>query len=265
MTLPVRFTLRITPESLARWHIGRDGRCAKTFPAGAPVPLPYLVFLRAQPVIGQSFHDILDRDPDRGLYGGVSYRLLAPLRVGQTLQAVSDLQDRRIVDAAHGQLTVTTLLTTYHDGDVACATEAVRMIDLPPGPRPPQARPAPRTPDHPQMAALAPITRNQVAWLTVETGDTNALHLDAAYAQARGFSDVVVPATLLTALFERELSGTRAGLATREIDVRYHGPTHPGEALALHAGIHGAGVAFQVFAGDALRAEGRAVFDEATP
>ena len=63
MTLPLSFNLAVTPESLARWQIGRDGVQAGTCKDGDAVPLTYLVFLRAQPLIGTSFHEILDRDP----------------------------------------------------------------------------------------------------------------------------------------------------------------------------------------------------------
>jgi acyl dehydratase len=266
MTMPVRFELQLTAESLARWRIGRDGVSGEPSLPGAPVPLSYLVFLRAQPVLGCNFHDILERDPDRGLYGGVAYRAMSPLEVGQSLQAVSDVQERRTAESAHGTLTLTTLLTTYRCRGEVCATESVRMVDLPPGPRRKPAQDAVRAPRFEQVATIPGITRSQIAWLTVETGDVNALHLDGEYAKFRGFDDVVVPATLMNALFERELAAVcgLAGRPAQTLDVRYHGPTFPGEPLLLHARQDGNQFEFEAFVGTgtgaSLRADGRAVF-----
>jgi len=254
---PLRFELSLHAESIARWLYARDGTLVPPPATGTSVPLSYLVFLRAQARLGLSFHELLDRDPDRGLYGGVTYRRSRSLPVGATLQARSEVVSREKVEAAAGLLTLTTLLTSYSIEDVVHATESVRMIDLPPGrpePQPPQ--PA-RSPAHPLISTFAPITRNQVAWLTVETGDTNALHLDARYAGARGFPDVVVPATLLSALIERDLAAF-AGWQLSELSVRYHAPTYPDETLQLFATCNGGTIAFELFAGASLRASGKA-------
>lgn len=260
-TWPLEFELPLAPEAVARWFYARDGKLGAVAAAGTPVPLPYLVFLRAQPRLGLSFHELLDRDPDRGLYGGVAYRRFAPLLAGQTLRASSEVTAREKVESAAGVLTVTTFTTTYRVGAAVHATEAVRMIDLPPGrPGPGPAQPA-RAPRHPRAGAVPPIRRSQVAWLTVETGDTNALHLDARYAASRGFPDVVVPATLLTALIERELGGT-AGREVTALSVRYHAPTYPDEALELFATDGDGTTAFEAFAGDSLRASGQLTYGD---
>jgi acyl dehydratase len=262
---PVEFELLLSPEALSRWRIGRDGVIAAPPATGTPVPLPYLVFLRAQPVLGVNFHELLGRDPDRGLYGGVVYRQIEPLTVGQRVAASSVVQDRRTVASARGELTITTFLTTYRCDGVVHATEAVRMVDLPPMPEADgAAAPAAgaiRERVHPLLARIPAITRNQVAWLTVETGDTNALHLDAPYAAKRGFPDVVVPATLITALLEREIEAASARRVV-ELDVRYHAPTFPGEAIELCASVAGDAMAFQAFCGTGLRAEGRVRLQE---
>jgi acyl dehydratase len=257
MMAPTSFTSTLTPDSVCRWRVGRDGRLGPPPLIGEEVPLSYLVFLRAQPALGISFHELLGRDPDRGLYGGVNYRLLATLRVGQTLAATSEITERRQVESANGILTLTTLLTTYRSDSVVCATEAVRMVDLPAGSPKSAGQKAPREPVHPLLASFPPISRNQVAWLTVETGDMNALHLDVEYARARGFGDVVVPATLITALTERELASD-AGERVVELDARYHAPTFPGEVLELHASRQGDEVSHEVFVQGKLRADGRA-------
>lgn len=258
---PLRFGLPVDAASVARWLYARDGTLVPPPAQGSPLPLSYLVFLRAQPLLGLSFHELLDRDPDRGLYGGVTYRQLAPLHVGTPLQASSEVEARERVESASGLLTVTTFTTTYRAGGQVHAVESVRMIDLPPGQPGSGPAQAPREPRHPRVASIPPISRSQVAWLTVETGDTNALHLDARHAASRGFPDVVVPATLLSALFERELAGL-AGVHPTAFGVRYHAPTYPDEGLELYASRDGASIAFEAFAGAQLRASGRAQWED---
>lgn len=255
---PVDFEIALTPEAYVRWCIGRDGRITPPPAPGARVPLSYLVFLRAQPVLGVDFRELLGRDPDRGLYGGVSYRQLRPLAIGQRLQARSVVSSRREVDSPRGRLVITQLLTTYRFEGEDHATEEVRMIDLPPaGDSPPPREPQKlHTPAHPVLAVAAPITRSQVAWLTVETGDTNALHLDGQYAARRHYPDVVVPATLITAVIEREIEQA-TGAPISELDVRYLAPSHPADAFAIHAARDGPELAFEAVVGQQLRAQGR--------
>jgi acyl dehydratase len=255
---PVEFGIELTPEALVRWRIGRDGHIAPPPAAGDRVPLSYLVFLRAQPVLGVDFRELLGRDPDRGLYGGVSYRQLRPLAIGQRLQARSVVTSRREVDSPRGRLVITTLLTIYRHQGEDHATEEVRMIDLPPAPDapPPAQEPARHASAHPLLATAPAVTRSQVAWLTVETGDTNALHLDARYAASRHYPDVVVPATLITSVLEREIEvATRARIVA--LDVRYLAPSHPGDAFAIQATREGDELAFEAVAGGSLRAQGR--------
>ncbi|MGE0797798.1 MAG: MaoC family dehydratase [Lautropia sp.] len=256
---PLDFELPLTAQAYGRWCFARDQALAAPAAPGTPVPLPFLVFLRAQPIVGVDFHEWLGRDPDRGLYGGVAYRELRPLRVGQCLAARAEVTRRREVASPRGQLTITTLLARYLCDGVEHATEEVRMIDLPSGPpgdaaaNPPVA--APCDPAHPLLARVPPITRRQVAWLTVETGDVNALHVDAEYAAQRGFPDVVVPATLITALLEREIAAA-TGRPVQAIDVRYHAPTHPGEVIELYAAASSNPIEFQAIAGGCLKADG---------
>lgn len=266
----LEFDLTLSAEAFSRWKIGRDDAIPAPPAEGVAsrVPLSYLVFMRAQPVLGVNFHELLGRDPDRGLYGGVTYRLLRPLTVGQVLHAGSAVQGRKVVETPRGPLTITTFLTTYScDGEIH-ATESVRMIDTPPESKPemrPETRPddgaaaavvAVCEPSHPLLCRIAPITRRQVAWLTVETGDINALHLDASYAAQRGYPDVVVPATLITALLQREVEAARQRVVS-EIDVRYSAPTYPGEQIDLYATISGDELTFQALVGTSLRAQGR--------
>ena len=112
---------------------------------------------------------------------------------------------------------------------------------------------------HPLLTTIPALTRNQIAWLTVETGDMNPLHLDAPYARARGFRDVVAPATLISALIEREIAGAFARqrpIAT--FDARYHAPTFPDEPIQLFASMAGSVVTFDAYADGILRASGSA-------
>jgi hydroxyacyl-ACP dehydratase HTD2-like protein with hotdog domain len=251
------FTLQATPESVARWRLGRDGALAAPPSEGDPLPMSYLVFLRVQPILGLSIHRQLDRDPDRGLYGGVNYRAARLPRVGEMFIAGGNITSRREVASARGTMVLRTLETQYRNAGNAVVTESVRMVDLPPGPPADPSRGPRRPPSQPKVADLAPVTRTQVAWLTVETGDTNALHLDSAYAASRRYPDVVIPGTLTVAVLERELERV-LGRAPRALDLRLTAASYPGEAYALHAGARDGGVAFELFCGDELRAEGSA-------
>lgn len=262
MSAAFTFAVEVTAESAARWHMARDGAIAPA-PAG-PLPLSYFVFLRAQPILGKSIHAILDRDPDRGLYGGVGYRLARRPEPGARLDAAAVVRSRKQVDAPRGRITVTTLDTSYSDDAGHCLSETVRMIDLPArkaGDPPPPA-PETRAPSHPKLADFPPLERRQMAWMAVETGDMNRLHFDPAYARGRGFKDVVVPAPLITASLEKLIAGT-LGAPVREIDVRYHAPSFPDEAMTLHGRAEDGALAFELFAGNVLRADGRTACREA--
>lgn len=255
-TLP-RFSVQATPESVARWTIGRDDALAPPPQDGAPLPLAYLVFLRMQPILGVSVHTLLQRDPDRGLYGGVTYRAHRSPRVGETFIATAGVSDRRERPSARGTLILRTLDTQYRDLSGTVVSESVRMIDLPPGPPAPPAHGPEKPPAYPKVADLPPVTPRQIAWLTVETGDMNPLHLDRGYAASRLYPEVVVPGTLTAAILERELS-LSLGRGLRSFDLRLHAPCFPGESCALHVGAHAGGLAFQLYTGAELRAEGTA-------
>jgi len=261
MELPLAFEIVLSAESLNRWKIGRDGVIGAPPSRTERVPLSYLVFMRAQPILGVNFHELLGRDPDRGLYGGVTYRELAPIKLGQTLQATSAVHSRKVVPSPRGELTITTFVTQYACDGVAHASESVRMIDTPPAnPSIESKSVLPATvckPTHPLLTTIPPITHRQVAWLTVETGDINALHLDAPYAARRGFPDVVVPATLITSLVEREIE-TVLSRHVQELDVRYSAPSYPGDAFDLYVTITENALFFQALVGTSLRAEGKA-------
>ncbi len=252
-----RFSVPVTPESVGRWTLGRDDALTPPPADGSPVPLAYFVFLRMQPILGLSMHALLQRDPDRGLYGGVTYRAQRSPRVGEVLIATGEVSARREVPAARGTLVMRTLDVQYRNLSGVVVSESVRMIDLPPGPPAPPPRGPETPPAYPKIADLAPVTPTQIAWLTVETGDMNRLHLDRAYAASRLYPDVVVPGTLTAAILERELSRF-LGRGLRAFDLRLLAPCFPGEAYALHAGAHADGLAFQLYAGAGLRAQGTA-------
>lgn len=253
------FTVHASPESVARWRIGRDGQVAPPPEAGSPLPLAYLVCLRIQPTLGVSIHALLGRDPDRGLYGGVGYRAVRTPCVGERFAATGAVTAMREVQGPRGTMVLRTLEVCYRaqTESPTVVTEAVRMIDLPPGPPAPPAEGPRREPAHPLAAAIDPVTRTQVAWLTVATGDLNPLHLDSAYAASRRYPDVVVPGTLTTALIERE-AAKLLGRPLAALEVRLTAATFPGEALALHASARDGGLAFELYATGSLRAEGSA-------
>lgn len=251
------YEIYATPESVSRWQIGRDASVAPPPQEGTPLALSYLVFLRVQPILGVSIHRLLGRDPDRGLFGGVSYRAARVPTVGERFAASGAVTAKKRVPSAAGELTITTLATRYRDAAGLVVEESVRMIDLPAGAPSVPARGPERQPARPKIAELAPITRTQIGWLAVESGDMNPLHFDTAYAASRLYPDIVVPGTLLAALAEREAVAA-LGAPLVELDLRLHAPTYPGESLALHGERDGAAIGVELFCGRQLRAEVRA-------
>jgi len=270
----VEFGLELSADSAARWLFARDGRWPRPPVAGEPLPMSWAVFLRLQPVLCQRMHDLLGRDPDRGLYGGVLYRSLQPLQVGQRLQARAQVTDRREVDSPRGRLTLTTLTTVYRSDGRAVLEEAVQMVDLPAAPAAgtdhraaatPGARPEPAS--RPPASTADPATligrlesgfdRTRIAWMTAETGDTNPLHLDRGYAARRGFADVVVPAPLITAWVEQTLVAAQGGRALSLLELRYQGPTLPDQALELTRPDPARPDRIELRAAGELRARGR--------
>lgn len=254
------FDIDITPESVNRWTMGRDG----AFPPSAPrpgdaVPLSYLFFLRSQPAVGVSIHAELGRDPDRGLFGGVRYERHRGVCVGDRLSANATVTERKSVESPRGEMILTTLTNEWRAGSGLAVTETVRMVDLPPGP---PSKPTEGPEADPLLSAICdPVsfTRTQIAWLMVETGDTNALHVDRSYAVSRLFPDVVVPGTLIVPIAEKALSAT-AGAPLQTLDVRFRAPTFPEEEITINAIADGAPDTwrFEVVGGGTVRAAGRA-------
>jgi acyl dehydratase len=261
------FSIDITPDSVRRWMFGRDG-VLPTFPPveGDEVPLSYLFFLRSQPAAGISIHKELGRDPDRGLFGGVHYERHSGIKVGDRLYATAAVTERKTVASPRGDMLLTTLVNRWRALDADAVTETVRMIDLPPGPAAaPAAGPATDT----ELSALgAPVSfsRTQIAWLTVETGDMNPLHLDRDYATDRQFPDVVVPATLIVPVAEQKIA-TAAGHVLQSLDVRFRAPTFPGEEIVVSATPDEATGAwrFEVSGNGTVRAVGTATFAADAP
>jgi hydroxyacyl-ACP dehydratase HTD2-like protein with hotdog domain len=256
------FSIDVTPESYCRWLVGRDDALPDEIPApGTDVPLSYLFFLRCQPAAAISIHTELGRDPDRGLFGGVRYQRQAGIVVGDTLNAVPQITERKSVDSPRGELTLTTLVNQWHAGNERVVTETVRMIDLPPGP---PSKPGDGPAADPELGLIGNPTsfsRRQIAWLTVETGDLNALHLDRDYATSRGFPDVVVPGTLIVPFAERMLT-TALGTPLETLDVRFRAPTYPGEEITIAARkeTEMEDWTFEISGGGTVRADGRARF-----
>jgi len=283
---PIEFSIDLSADHAARWLFARDGTWPRTPQAGDPLPMSWAVFLRLQPILGVRIHDLLDRDPHRGLYGGVVYRARRPLTVGERLDATATVTDRREIDSPRGRLQVTTLTTVYRDGGEPVLEEAVQMIDLPASPQVPSAPPPassrtvvsqpPAGPGHMErtgepaqpngalpathdlIAVLASgFDRTRIAWMTAATGDTNPLHLDRHYAARRGFEDVVVPAPLITAWVEQSLSARHANASLSLLELRFQGATLPDQPLSLHE-IESAGPGrIELRSGDQVRARGR--------
>ena len=256
-TLPP-FSIDVTPESVCRWLIGRDGRLPGSAPEpGQDVPMSYLFFLRGQPAAAMSVHELLGRDPDRGLFGGVRYERHRGVRIGDQLGATAHVTERKTADSPRGDMVLTTLVTEWRAGDDLAVTETVRMIDLPPGP--PTAPADGQATDQALKFVGVPVTftRTQIAWLTVETGDLNPLHLDRDYAASRLFPDVVVPGTLIVPVAEKALTDA-AGAPLQILDIRFRAPTYPGEEIIVAAAEDGGEWRFEVTGGSKIRAIGRA-------
>jgi len=247
------YEVRATPESVSRWRTGRDARLAAPPAEGEALPLAYFMFLRLQPILGQSIHRLLDRDPDRGLFGGVRYQAARPPRVGAQYAAAASVTEKKQA----GELTITTLSNRYSEAGALTVEETVRMVDLPAGPPRTPARGPQKSAAYPRLVPLGPITRTQIAWYTVESGDLNPLHFDYSYAASRLYRDVVVPGTLLAALAEREAAAA-LGAPLVMLDLRLRAASYPGEDLVLHGRVRGAMLDFELYCGDELRAEGTA-------
>jgi acyl dehydratase len=257
----------LSADHAARWFFARDGVWPRSMRIGEPLPMSWAVFLRLQPILGVRIHDLLERDPHRGLYGGVNYRSSKPLSIGQRLDARAIVTDRREMDSPRGRLKVTTLTTTYREKGETVLEEAVQMIDLPAPSTSIAGSASPAKVDAREGASgelIAAIDqgfdRTRVAWMTAATGDTNPLHLDRLYAERRGFADVVVPAPLITAWVERALSERHGGAALALLELRYQGATLPDQPLSLHE-IPSAGPGkIELRSGDQIRARGRFAF-----
>lgn len=260
MSAAFQFPVAVTAESAARWLMAREDRIVASPTVGDDVPVSYLMFLRAQPVLGQSVHTLLDRDPDRGVYGGVSYCMDRAPRVGERLRGVAEVTDRKTVDGPRGTLQITTLTVRYTVGSSdPFISETVRMIDLPARPvtgHPPYRAKHRAAGTH--IADLPAVSHRQAAWMAAATGDMNRLHFDPDYATGRGFKNIVVPAPLLTALVERAVTA-HLGSAPERLDLRFHAPTYPGDPLELWAESTDDGLHLEVVSSSALRVEGRAV------
>jgi len=256
------FSIDITPDSVSRWMFGRDGVLPNSPPAdGDEVPLSYLFFLRSQPAACISIHRELGRDPDRGLFGGVHYDRHRGIKVGDRLNASAAVTARKTVASPRGDMLLTTLVTSWRVQNTDAVTETVRMIDLPPGPAAaPIAGPAADT-ALPPLGAPVAFSRTQIAWLTVQTGDMNPLHLDRDYATSREFPDVVVPGTLIVPVAEQKLV-TATGHALQTLDARFRAPTFPGEEIVVSGAPDEATGAwrFELSGSGTVRAVGTATF-----
>jgi len=251
------FAFVATPESLAQWLIGRDGVLVPPPAAGTPIPLSYFFFLRMQPLTGTSIHAALGRDPDRGLYGGVSYRALRPLCVGDRFDATCRVVETREVASPRGTLVLRTLETRYAVAGDTALTERVRTVDIPPGPPVPPPAGLRRSPGFPRIARVPSATATAIAWTMVATGDLNPLHLDPEYAARRGYPGVVVPGTLIAARVEASIAAHR-GRPLTTLELRLHAPSFRGELWDLHLADAGGQDGFELFSDGTLRADGRA-------
>lgn len=252
------FQVDVTDEALSRWLIARDGAFCPKDRLPVDVPATFCSFLRIQPALGVSVHRLLDRDPDRGLYGGATYEAMRPLRRGDRLTCNATINERRQVEGASGPLTLSSLVAMWSTASGPSVRETVRMVDLPPGPpASPALGPAPEL-DAVERRPVPAVSAVAAAWMTVVTGDLNPLHLDRGYAASRLFPDIVVPGTLVIPVIERELEVV-LGNRPRRLEVRLRAAMFPGEALELRLGrIADGALPFELLGNGRIRATGTA-------
>ena len=87
------------------------------------------------------------------------------------------------------------------------------------------------------------ISRVDIAWICVATGDPSSLHLDEKFAQAAGYPSVVVPGTMLLGWIGQYLESWAGGAENlKRWKIRYTAPVWPGERIKLSGSVvEGAG------------------------
>lgn len=154
------------------------------------------------------------------------------------------LQERRIVDAASGDLLATVTQTTMLRGDGGFGGIHGPTHGVAP-------QPAHGLPDRAPDAVCALATLPQAALLYRLNGDRNPLHADPAVAQAAGFPRPILHglATMGVALHAvlRALLGYDAS-AVRGMRVRFTAPVLPGDTLRTDAWRNGSVISLRTTA-----------------
>ena len=80
-------------------------------------------------------------------------------------------------------------------------------------------------------------TREAIAQFSAATEDPNPIHVDAAYANASGFPQVIAQGPMTTAHFARLLARQYGAQRLRVLDVSFTAPVFPDEPLVLTATV----------------------------
>jgi hydroxyacyl-ACP dehydratase HTD2-like protein with hotdog domain len=222
-----RFTVTVEPRLVAMHDFGRDGNLHPIPEPGTPAPWSFFTFLRQQLACGKTVHELTNRDPERGLAGGVAYRG-DQLAVGDVVEGSSRFASQRTVHRGAGALVVTEVETRWRAGGSELV-ETVTMLD--------QFGTTARAAKDRVAAGgepLGAVSRVQIGWFTAATEDLQPLHHDPAFAAVRGFDDVLVPGTLLVAKVEKAL---RARGALTALTARFVAPVYPNVELELVVGV----------------------------
>lgn len=231
----VPYEMTVEPMSVAGLAYARDGVVPPSPTGGDEVPWAFFTLLRSQFRLGGSLHELMGRDPRRGLMVGIEYAGARQCKIGERVAAEPSLASQRTVERDTSTLILTAVTTRWSSAgenrassDEWLLEEVTTMADLfghaePPSPRPPRVV-GDRT-------ELGPISRLRIAWACVATEDLQEVHHDPSMARARGYDDVLVPGTLLAAIAEAHL---RAALDSVDgFRIRFTAPVYPDDHLSF--------------------------------
>ncbi|EFO78917.1 MaoC domain protein dehydratase [Oscillochloris trichoides DG-6] len=191
----------------------------------------------------------------RMLHGEQHYTYHTPVYAGDTLTATSEITS---IVHKHGQtgpfdlLTLETQLVNQHgalaitDRLVAVVRPAYAPLYLPPL-QPPQysaATPLPGATVLPPVTEVAPgvalptfhappLLAEDMLRYAAASLDYNPLHTDAEYAHSLGMEGVIAHGMLVMGQMARLATALGGPLGLRSFNVRFLGPTHPGDTLGF--------------------------------
>lgn len=131
--------------------------------------------------------------------------------------------ERRIVDAANGELLATVVQGSFLRGDGGRGSVATEPAPVP--------HPLPQ--DRPADVEVTLSTRPEQAIVYRLSGDYNPLHIDPDVAASAGFAGPILHGLCTYALAGRALTtfGAKGAATLKRLDVRFSSPVFPGETI----------------------------------